>query len=506
MLNRRQMMISVGVTAAATALNGIAWAQSTVTVPVEIDLRRDIGPLEHKWSRCIGSDRASITLRESWRNDLVRFQKEAGIERVRFHGILNDDMGVMPGGLAGKLANFQNVDDAFDGILDRGVEPFVELSFMPGRLASGSTKVNFTYNANITPPKSADDWGVLIGQFVQHLVDRYGIAEVRKWYFEVWNEPNLKWFFTGTQDQYFEMYAAAAKAVKGVDPSLRVGGPATSSVAWVPDFLAFCERSNSPVDFISTHLYPGDDQKPIFGEANKYPQNDVIPKAMEMVRGQIDATRYKGLELWLGEWSSDSPAMIAYVITNCLPYVHCMSQWCLSGHFEELTIPSFQLKEGDNGWGMMAHHSIAKPQFNTYKLLHKLGERRLSGVGPVLASKTGRNVSALVWNLAAVNQPSGIPDASVVRKVTGSDKRLDILLKGAKPGQKVKVSYVDLVRGSPYPEWRALGSPKYPSKEQIARIKQAADIAEPETRKLDRNGRLLLEIPAEGVALIELVV
>jgi xylan 1,4-beta-xylosidase len=500
------MMVSTGITAAAAAVGGIAWAQSTPVLPVEIDVTSDIGPLEHKWSRCIGSDRASITLRESWRNDLVRFQKEAGIERVRFHGILNDDMGVMPGGLAGKIPNFQNVDEAFDGILDRGVEPFVELSFMPGRLASGPTKLNFTYNANITPPKSADDWGALIGAFVQHLVDRYGIAEVRKWYFEVWNEPNLKWFFTGTQDQYFEMYAAAAKAVKAVDPALRVGGPATSSVAWVPEFLAFCGQNNLPVDFVSTHLYPGDDQKPIFGEANKYAQNDVIPKAMEMVRAQIDATRYKGTELWLGEWSSDSPAMIAYIITNCLPYVHCLSQWCLSGHFEELTIPSFQLKEGDNGWGMMAHHSIAKPAFNTYKLLHKLGQRRLAASGPVLASKTGKAVSALVWNLAEVLQPSGIPDSTIVRTVKGTDKRLDVLVKGAKPGQKVKVSYVDLARGSPYPAWRALGSPKYPSREQVETIKKAADIAEPEIRKLDRNGRIALDIPAEGVALIELVI
>lgn len=507
MWNRRQMMVSTGVAAAAATMSGVAWAQSSVTLPVEIDLTTDLGALEHKWSRCIGSDRASITLRESWRNDLVRFRKEAGIERVRFHGILNDDMGVLPGGLAGKVPNFQNVDDAFDGVLDRGVEPFVELSFMPGRLASGPTKLNFTYNANITPPKSADDWGALVGTFVQHLVDRYGITVVRKWYFEVWNEPNLKWFFTGTQDQYFEMYAAAAKAIKAVDASIRVGGPATSSVAWVPEFLAFCERSNLPVDFISTHLYPGDDQKPIFGEANKYSQNEVIPKAMEMVRAQIDATQFKGTELWLGEWSSDSPAMIAHTITNCLPYVYCMSQWCLSGHFEELTIPNFQLKEGDNGWGMMAHHSIAKPAFNTYKLLHKLGQRRLAGSGPVLASRSGKSVSALVWNLAEVAQPSGIPDSSVaLRKVVGADKRIDVHIKGARPGQTVKISYVDMVRGSPYPEWRALGSPKYLSRDQADKIRKAADIAAPESRKLDRDCRIVLDIPAEGVALIELVV
>jgi xylan 1,4-beta-xylosidase len=124
-----------------------------------------------------------------------------------------------------------------------------------------------------------------------------------------------------------------------------------------------------------------------------------------------------------------------------------------------------------------------------------------------LASRSGKSVSALVWNLAEVAQPSGIPDSSVaLRKVVGADKRIDVHIKGARPGQTVKISYVDMVRGSPYPEWRALGSPKYLSRDQADKIRKAADIAAPESRKLDRDCRIVLDIPAEGVALIELVV
>jgi xylan 1,4-beta-xylosidase len=496
-------MIGAGAAVAATAASRGALAQSA-TEHVEIDLRRETGPLDHIWSRCAGSDRASITMRESWRHDLDRNRAETGLERVRFHGIFNDDMGVWPGGLGGKDPNFQNVDEVYDGLLDRGVQPYVELSFMPHKLASGSTKLAFTYNANITPPASLTDWASFVQTFLHHLIDRYGAQEVRQWYFEVWNEPNLRWFWAGTQAQYCEMYKATAGAVKGVDSSLRVGGPATASVGWIPQFLDYCGREGVPVDFVSTHVYAGDDQKELFGQAGRYSPSQVIPAAMAQVRAQIDATLFKGTELWLSEWSSDSPAMIAHVITNCLTYCHAMSQWALSNVFEETNVPNFILKEGDGGWGILAQHSIARPSFNTYKLLHRLGRRRLAATGPALATRTDRGAAALVWNLAEVRQPSGIPGMSSERQVIGSAKRVKVALQGARPGGAVKVSYVDQVRASPLPKWRELGSPQYPTREQVREIRRAADLAPPETRRLDGEGTLTLDLPPEGVALIEL--
>ena len=503
MWNRREIMGAGAAAFAASSFTRTAFAQ-TEREQVEIDLRHETGGLDHIWSRCAGSDRASATLREAWRHDLERFRSETGLERVRFHGIFNDDLGVWPGGMNGKDPNFQNVDAVYDGVLDRGVQPFVELSFMPKKLASGSTKLNFTYNANITPPASPDAWGQFIGGFVRHLFDRYGANEVRQWYFEVWNEPNLTWFFSGTQADYFAMYKAAALAIKAVDPKLRVGGPSTAAAQWMPDFLGFCARESLPVDFVSTHIYAGDDQKELFGQADRYPHKDVIPAAMAQVREQIDATRYKGTELWLSEWSSDSPAMIAHVISNCLPYCHAMSQWCISNVFEEINFPNFIIKEGDGGWGMLAQRNIPRPSFNTYKLLHRLGRRRLAATGPALASRTNEGAAALVWNLAEVKQPSGIPGMGNQRIVSGERKNLQVRLMGARPGAAVRISYVDQERGSPLPKWRELGSPQYPKKDEIEQIRRSAELASPEMRRLDKQGMLTLDLPPEGVALIEL--
>ena len=503
MWNRREIMGAGAAAFAASSFARTAFGQTALD-QVEIDLRRETGALDHIWSRCGGSDRASVTLRESWRHDLERFRNETGLERVRFHGIFNDDLGVWAGGMNGKDPNFQNVDAVYDGLLERGVQPFVELSFMPKKLASGNTKLNFTYNANITPPASPDAWGQFIGLFVRHLIDRYGANEVRQWYFEVWNEPNLTWFFSGTQADYFAMYKAAAQAIKAVDPKLRVGGPSTAAAQWMPEFLGFCAQENLPVDFVSTHIYAGDDQKELFGQANLYPHKDVIPQAMAQVRRQIDATRYKGAELWLSEWSSDSPAMIAHVISNCLPHCHAMSQWAISNVFEEINFPNFIIKEGDGGWGMLAQRNIARPAFNTYKLLHRLGQRRLAATGPALASRTKEGAAALVWNLAEVKQPSGVPGMSSQRIVIGERKNVQVRLKGARPGAPVRVSYVDQERGSPLPKWRELGSPQYPKKDEIDQIRRSAELAPPETRRLDKQGVLTLDLPPEGIALIEL--
>ena len=500
MWDRRDVMKAGSAAFGASMLSPAALAQP-VQERVEVDLRREIGPLDHIWSRCAGSDRAAITMREPWRQDLDRMRRETGLERVRFHGILDDELGILT---MGRSPNFQNVDAVYDGLLERGVQPFVELSFMPKRLASG-TKTFGLYKANVTPPKSLTDWSNFVQAFVRHLIDRYGRAEVRQWYFEVWNEPDLTaWFWAGTQQQYFELYKATALAVKGVDPALRVGGPSTSAVQWFEPFLAYCAANDAPVDFVSTHIYPGDDQARIFGRPASYTQNEVIPAAMAHARAQIDATRYKGAELWLSEWSSDSPAMIAHVLTNCLPYCHAMAHWTMSSIYEENYAADFIIQEGNSGFGILAQRSIAKPQFNTYKLMHRLGRRRLQASGPALASRTERGASILVWNLADVKQATGIPGQIIPRSVSGARKRLEVVLQGARAGQRVRISYVDMERGSPLPAWRAMGSPKYPTRPQIDQIRAAAELAPPETRRLGADGRLTLDLPAEGVGLIEL--
>jgi xylan 1,4-beta-xylosidase len=182
-----------------------------------------------------------------------------------------------------------------------------------------------------------------------------------------------------------------------------------------------------------------------------------------------------------------------------------MSHWVLSGTYEELGVYDFLISEGSMGWPQMMR-GIPLPSYNTYRLMHALGHRRLRADGPALASRRedGR-LAALVWNLAEVGHPAGLPDATAVRKPVGVPKRMAVTLAGLAAGQAVRVRYVDQHRGSPVPAWTAMGKPRFPTIAQIETLRRAAQIAAPEVRRLGPGGTLMLDLPPEGVALIEAV-
>jgi len=503
-MNRRLFVKALSMSAAATAWRAGS-ADSAESVSVTIRSREVIGPLPHIWEECVGSDRAAITLRESWRQDIDRARAELGIKRVRFHGILNDELGVYTKTFQryDGTPNFRNVAEVYDGLVARQLAPFVELSFMPSQLASGPQYFGF-YKGNITPPTSYDAWGAFIKEFGLFLVNRYGLAQVAQWPIEIWNEPNLLHvFWMGNQGDYFKLYKAAAVALKSIDPSLKVGGPVTASTDWLPEFLSFCAGENAPVDFVSTHIYPGDNQRKLFGDDSHRPISAVVPEALKRAREKVSASDFPKLPLYINEWSSDSPALIAHVLTEVLGIVDMMSHWTLSGTYEELGPVDYILSEGSMGWPQMVR-GIALPSYNTYRLMHALGDHRLASEGPALASRRADgSFAALVWNLAEVAQPAGLPGASPKRDVVGTPKRVSVSIPDMRPDQVMRVRYVDRERGSPFPAFRAMGSPRLPTMAQIDTLRHAAEIAPPITRRLDNSRSLTLMLPPEGVAFIE---
>jgi len=221
------------------------------------------------WQFCVGSPHATYALRRDWFEQLKRLHEELGVERVRFHGILSDDMHTyhqeedLTIGLPGPgitEESFRWCGVAYDNVLAAGMKPFVELSFMPGHLAARDEKGMFFYKPNITPPSDYKAWGNFIRDFIRYLIDRYGSEEVETWYFEVWNEPDLPViFFNGTQEEYFKLYEVTVRAIKDVDSKIIVGGPSTSGSKWLREFIACCEENRIPLDFVSTHQYSNDE-------------------------------------------------------------------------------------------------------------------------------------------------------------------------------------------------------------------------------------------------------
>ena len=186
---------------------------------------------------------------------------------MRFHGIFCDDMNTLhtladlmplPGAEQFTERSFHACGVAYDNVLEAGLKPVVVLGVMPEKLAARDDRGRLFYKPCISPPADHGAWAEYIKAFLRFLEHRYGPEEVRTWPFEVWNEPDLPVFFSGTRDEYFKLYEVTARAIKEVDPQLRVGGPATSGSKWVRSFVEFCEKNQVPLDFVTTHQYAGD--------------------------------------------------------------------------------------------------------------------------------------------------------------------------------------------------------------------------------------------------------
>jgi xylan 1,4-beta-xylosidase len=240
-LTRRQVLQYGGAAAAAAALAGLPGTARAATTPTAlVDLSRPATPFPHVWERAVGGDWAKQALRRDYQDQLLDAHRDLGLQSLRFHGILNTSTSLyiprLPNGLAPPAGasqdpySFFNADQVYDFLVENGMHPYVELSSMPQALQAASPPFTlFLYDYNPSEPADYARWGKLVGDFARHMVDRYGLAEVRNWPFEVWNEPNLFVFFTGDQQAYFKLYQYAAEAIKGVDASLQVGGPATSA-------------------------------------------------------------------------------------------------------------------------------------------------------------------------------------------------------------------------------------------------------------------------------------
>jgi xylan 1,4-beta-xylosidase len=357
-------------------------------------------PLPHIWEHTVGSCHAPLALRADWQAQLRQCHEELGFQYVRFHGLLSDVGAVVRHG--GRLIySFFNADRIFDFLLSIGMRPFVELSFMPEPLASGTATV-FSYRSNVSPPADYAAWADLVRRLASHWIERYGIEEVRRWYFEVWNEPNLSAFWAGTQEQYFELYRHTVRALKGWDARLRVGGPATAANAWIPEFLDFCQREDLPVDFVSTHHYPND---PLWTAEQdteselKLGKRGVLREWTEEARRQS-----RGRPLLYTEWNvssnprywrQDDSYAAAFAVKSALEasdFVEAYAFWTFSDIFEENYFPS---EPFHGGFGLLNLYGIPKPTYRAFELLHRLGTERL----PV----EGRHETVDAWAVRMAN-------------------------------------------------------------------------------------------------------
>ncbi len=468
------------------------------------DLQHPGTPLAHVWSHTIGSGRAHLALRADWQAQMRKVRAELGCRHVRFHAILSDDMGTVLIEQGELLYGFFNADQIFDFLIGIGMRPFVELSFMPTALASGDKTV-FSFRGDVTPPKDYAQWGTLIHTLVNHWVTRYGVDEVRQWFFEVWNEPNLEAFWTGGQDGYFELYRTTAKAIKAVDTQLQVGGPASASDAWIKEFVDFCEREDLPADFISTHHYPtdalgkpGDDTEKQLSLATR----DVL---LKRTRETVEAAR--GKPVYYTEWSSssnpffhrhDEPYAAAFILKSFLDVADLVkgySYWTFSDIFAENYFSSVPFH---GGFGLLTIHGIAKPSYRAFQLLHRLGHERLAVTGEhatvdAWVVRDGARVAVVLVNRAFPGHP--------IERET-----VNVRLHAASSPIVAWLERIDEDHCNPRRLWEALGSSPYPDPAELAALHAASELRREVMTVQDTSDGCMfhLDVPPDGIACVTL--
>lgn len=406
-------------------------------------------------------------------------KRNTGIQYVRFHAIFHDEVGLYDTDSNGlPNYNFSYVDQIYDGLLDAGVKPFVELSFMPEKLALRPVPHPFWYKPIPSPPKSYDRWDGMILAFMRHLVDRYGITEVASWYFEVWNEPNID-FWNGDPKEatYYELYDHTAGSIKAVSPKLRVGGPATAQAAWIDRFLDHCANNKVPVDFISTHVYGNDRPEDVFGTSAPIGRADMVARAVRKVYDQVKRSPLPNVEIIWSEYNAsykneievtDSPFMgpwLGRTIAACDGLTTAMSYWTFSDVFEEQGVVKQPFY---GGYGLIAAGGIPKAAFNVFALLSRLGFERMQNASDS-AIVTKRPDGALVialWNYAAPEEE-------------GTSRTFSLNIQSLPSTAVARISIVDRDHASPLHSWQEMGSPRFPSREERARLLRAAVLTDP---------------------------
>ncbi|MFZ0336853.1 MAG: beta-xylosidase [Terracidiphilus sp.] len=449
--------------------------------------------------------------------------------------------------------DFTITDRTFDEFAKAGVRPMVELGFMPKDLAAtvpGISTYQLHYPAHTmggasnNPPKDYKMWGELVRKYTEHLVERYGRAQVSTWYFEVWNEPDID-YWHGTPAEYFKLYDYAVAGVRAALPGAKVGGPASTgpagakASAFLESFLEHCLRGKSaangkpvPLDFISFHpkgrptLVDGHVRMGLSNELQaaetglqivaRHPELRHLPIILSEAdpegcaacsAKENPANAYRNGPLYAAYTATAVKALFDLQDKNSVNLMAVLS-W------------SFEFENGDyfEGYRTLATHGIDKPILNLFRMTGLMaGERVMTtstGAVPLeelvktgvraapdvdaFATKSEHEAAVMVWNYH--DDDLAAPDAKV-----------QVTIAGIPPGvKKVLLEHyrIDETHSNAFTAWKQMGSPQTPTAEQIAQLKAAGQLqllTSPEWLDV-ANGKVNVEtaLPRQAVSLLRL--
>jgi xylan 1,4-beta-xylosidase len=510
-VSRRLSIFAIGFFVASSGLSLAVQSQQAPPRTVVVNIEAPTGPVDRFFDLSVGSDYPGTLIRDDSQAQLKTAVDELGFRYIRFHAIFHDVLETVRIEDGKTVYNWIKIDQLHDDLLARHIRPCVELGFTPKALATSQNSI-FYWKGNTSHPKP-EGWRALIDAFIRHIEARYGRDEVRTWFFEVWNEPNLSGFWEGAdQKAYFELYDLTAKTIKSIDPALRVGGPSTAGAAWVPEFLSHVKQSGAAVDFVTTHTYGvlgGFLDENGVKDTKLDPSPDAIVGDVRRVREQISASPFPGLPLYFTEWSTsytprdsvhDSFISAPYILTKLKAtqgLEQGMSYWTYTDLFEEPGPPTAPFQ---GGFGLLNPQGIRKPAYFAYKYLHALqGDSLATNDSQAMLSTKDGNIVAVIWDFEQPDQK--VSNRSFYTKVLPSHPAAPVQLRithlAPNTTYQLELHRTGFHANDAYTAYLEMGSPKELTAAQIAQLNELTrDL--PEIHKAvrsDSDGTIEVLIP-----------
>jgi xylan 1,4-beta-xylosidase len=536
---------------------------TTFPVAIRIDAARTQGEMRPVW-RFFGYDEPNYTYMKDGKKLLTELAAlSPHTVYIRAHNLLTSGDGT-PGLKWGSTGVYSEdeagrphydwtiVDRIFDTYLERGMRPYVQIGFMPEALSThpepyrhewtpggrSSISTGWAY-----PPKDYARWGELVHQWVRHSVEKYGRDEVERWYWEVWNEPNIL-YWRGTPEEFHKLYDFAVDGVKRALPTARVGGPhiagpkSPQSIRFLRGFLDHCVRgtnhatgkTGAPIDFIAFHAKGA----PRFIDGHV--QTGIASQLQDIDRGFEVVASYPELKdrpIIIGESDPDGCAACPSSIypqngyRNGTLYASYTAaafarKYALADkhgvNFEGAVTWAFEFEDQPYfaGFRVLSTNGIALPVLNVFRMFGLMGGRRLAvdssgdaGVETLL--KAGVRARPDVSAIAAVQDGKlGIlawhhHDDDV----PGPSASVELTLSGLPTGSApllVEHFRIDRDHSNAFEVWKRMGSPQTPTPEQVAELERVSGLTllkSPEWLRAP-DGRLTLrfELPRQAVSLI----
>ena len=477
-------------------------------------------PFKHSWEGLVNIDQFRWLVRKDCLEHLKMAHDELGARHVRAVGMYCDELRVFgpdpswfgkPGPHT-MQPNWQVVDYIIDELNAIGIQPMFTTTFMPSHMAAGDMTV-FTTKSRTSMPKDLKVWEDFVSTSVRHQIDRLGLENVRNWYFEVWNEPNLSPpFFEGTQADFFKLWQATWNGIKRVDESLRVGGPSAARAEWIADFVDWAAANRCPADYVITHVYNNDSANCALSPFDG-PQTDKANTSLHFSSGVVRGTRkilddrnFRGEVHW-NEWgrswfpcdhlreSAQEAAWTAKTMGEVSQLADKFAYWNLSDVYDQV---GYGATPFHDNYGMLNLQGLRKPMYQGFRLLSRLGDRQVPVTGAgldanlnAIATTNGRGYQVYVYAVSETPEQHRSVAVSVQ------------LPRGGTP----TLTRIGHEENNILASWRAMGAPANLTRQQRDDLRSANALTSSNAIVMERRGDewwATFTMDCPGTALMEL--